>query len=136
MKFKTGTGIYTVKNGETISSAYGAVGSEPMRRINLSGDNQMTKPPKTMEEIKNAEAEKYSGVEATDSDVALWSELSKAFKAGFDCRDKLGDDSLWIAVEAIRDHHDVWKGDDGLCYAECSDLCEALVEIQKLRTKT
>lgn len=61
----------------------------------------MTTPPKTMEEIKNAEAEKYSGVEATDSDVALWSELSKAFKAGFDCRDKLDNEALKIAVEAL-----------------------------------
>lgn len=66
----------------------------------------MTKPPKTMEEIRDAEAEKYSGVEATDSDVALWSELSKAFKAGFDCRDKLGDESLKIAVEALEFYAD------------------------------
>jgi len=66
----------------------------------------MTKPPKTMEEIRDAEAEKYSGVEATDSDVALWSELSKAFKAGFDCRDKLGDEALKIAVEALEFYAD------------------------------
>lgn len=66
----------------------------------------MTKPPKTMEEIKNAEAEKYSGVEATDSDVALWSELSKAFKAGFDCRDELADEALKIAVEALEFYAD------------------------------
>lgn len=100
----------------------------------------MTKPPKTMEEIKNAEAEKYSGVEATDSDVALWSELSKAFKAGFDCRDKLGDEALKIAVEALKLVQDKTETDPAgevelraraqFVYYRVSD---ALAEIRKIR---
>lgn len=49
---------------------------------------------KTMEEIKNAEARKYNATE-------FGSKID--FKAGFDCRDKLDNEALKIAVKVLRD---------------------------------
>jgi hypothetical protein len=46
-----------------------------------------------MSEIRDAEAEKYCN--KIDNNVAEY------FKAGFDCRDKLGDEALKVAVEAL-----------------------------------
>lgn len=84
----------------------------------------MTKPPKTMEEIKNAEAEKYS----SKGMVGDWS-MNGNFIAGFDCRDKIGDEALKIAVEALNkvmDERDSWKSCGKIAF-------EALAEIRKLR---
>lgn len=53
---------------------------------------------KTMEEIRDAEAEKYS----SKGMVGDWS-MNGNFIAGFDCRDKLDNEALKIAVKVLRD---------------------------------
>lgn len=76
--------------------------------------------------IRDNEAEKYTDkaskeiyeiVEKTGitwgSDEALCLILDSAFKAGFDCRDKLSDDALKIAVEKLKlSHRNVTLYDD------------------------
>lgn len=100
----------------------------------------MTTPPKTMAKIRDAEAEKYykeSGFAPTE-----WAVMN--FKAGFDCRDKLDNEALRIAVETLElihknvgsipfSNNDKWGRSLELVYGKSS---VALAEIRKLRPES
>jgi len=76
----------------------------------------MTKPPKTMEEIKQEwineafELEKAKAYKCCESCGNNFSNANTyfhyGFKAGFDCRDKLDNEALKIAVEALEFYAD------------------------------
>ncbi len=99
----------------------------------------MTKPPKTMEEIRDAEAKKYHG----------WgTSANQAYKYGWDARDKMDNEALKIAVEALgktvnylhwREDDligDDIKGDNRLTIRfkeQVKIIYEALAETRKLR---
>ena len=108
----------------------------------------MTKPPKTMEEIKQEwineafELEKAKAYKCCESCGNNFSNANTyfhyGFKAGFDCRDKLDNEALKIAVEAL----EKLKPALNIAFEDCndlyyknveSDLDDALAEIRKLR---
>lgn len=76
-------------------------------------------PKKTMAEIRDAEADKY---QADDSRVKIGP--ANSFKAGFDCRDKMDNEALRLAVEAL----EYFKGSEFNFKAD-----DALVEIRKIQ---
>lgn len=79
---------------------------------------------KSMAEIRDAEAEKHCSFIKGPCDFE-----QRIFKAGFDCRDKLDNESLKIAVEALEcvfKNSNANRGDWHGCR-------EALEEIRKIR---
>lgn len=87
----------------------------------------MTTPPKTMEEIRDAEAKKYHG----------WgTSANQAYKYGFDCafnesekRTRVTNEALRIAVEALNKV----MGEAGTSTLANKICANALAEIRKLR---
>lgn len=80
----------------------------------------MTTPPKTMAEIRDEEADR---ILSTISGYRS----KEAFKAGWDARDKLDNEALRMAVEAIEDI----VGCEAELFGE--KVVKALAEIRKLR---
>lgn len=59
----------------------------------------MTTRRKTMAEIRDAEAEKYA--ERILNTLEDEDARARSFKAGFDCRDKLDNEALKLAITAL-----------------------------------
>ena len=91
-------------------------------------------------ELRDELAKKYSGTEATDTDVALWSELNSAFKAGWDAARANPDPRVERLVKALKRLTRVGppsrscKGDEwaSVCLQDNCEIAEAaLAEWEK-----
>lgn len=79
--------------------------------------------PKTMTEIRDAEAKKHG-----DNDWEYGSTAEEDFKTGFDCRDSLDNEALKLAIKGLKD---ISKGKDyGENLMDRADI--VLAEIRKL----
>jgi len=107
----------------------------------------MTNTPKTMTEIRDAEAEKKKIEIEKTLGQGLADICDLVFKAGFDCRDKLDNEALKVAVEALEfyGNKNNWsRGDDSfdVCLSDAPGYPygygghkarEALTKIRELR---
>ncbi len=83
---------------------------------------------KAMEEIRDAEAEKRNQAMLNVGEHWRVGHIAKTnFTLGFDCRDKLSDEALKIAVEALERYEDIIN-DIG-----SNSAVQALAEIRKMR---
>jgi hypothetical protein len=94
--------------------------------------------PKTMSEIRDAEADKYALIAVPKGDYEFEGtfrgyvenypsddrrHIEADFKAGFDCRDALDNEALKLAVEALEFYNEVKYGPKAY---------DALAEIRKI----
>lgn len=88
--------------------------------------------PKSRTAMRDEAAKKYSGLAQEDGVTSLWYVLNRAFREGWDARDKLDDEALKIALEALIYCSGVCEEDDGvsLVYRKCY---RALSKISELR---
>jgi hypothetical protein len=61
----------------------------------------MTNKPKSMQEKKDEAAEKYCNFRLEKEDSCVWVADRQGFKAGWDARDKIADEALKVAVQAL-----------------------------------
>lgn len=89
----------------------------------------MTNKPKSMQEKKDEAAEKYCNFRLEKEDSCVWVADRQGFKAGWDARDKIENESLKIAVQALDRIH----GTGGASF--CMDDLERFKRVRNVATK-